>query len=78
MFTVRDSSLINHRPVAALEERASDTIGSFMGFFRRNPGSLQGMQARTPSMGPRKKVEVRVVGKAISLPRHVAADGGGK
>lgn len=76
--TVYVSPLTHHRPVAALEERASNAIGSFMGFFRRDQGAVPKMQARSPNMGPRKKVEVRVVGRAISLPRHDAADGSRK
>lgn len=54
-----------HRPVEALEARASDAINSFMGFFRRDDGIVVNREL----VGPRKKVAVRTVGRTFSLPR---------
>lgn len=54
-----------HRPVEALEARASDAISGFMSFFRRDDGVV----VRKELVGPRKKVAVRTVGRTFSLPR---------
>lgn len=60
-----NTELTLHRPVEALESRASDAISGFMGFFRRD-GSM--MSDHSPFLGRRKKVNVRVVGRAFSFP----------
>lgn len=58
-----------HRPVEALETRASDVIGSFMDFLRRDDSILPERRDRSPITGRRKKVAVRTVGRTVSLPR---------
>lgn len=66
-------ALTLHRPVESLEARASDAISSFMGFFRRDAGVMIEKKA----VAPRKKVDVRVVGRAFSFPIQDAGEGGG-